>query len=129
MPPSRKNDQASNSFRYFQVQNSKSDTGLEKKIENPFKADTRKRKKRKKRYVKNVGDPTEVVGEAEKREEVVFKRLKGESERCFLARVDIETNKKLINVQKKTRQSSDKRKRYLYTTVNRQTLIHVLVSS
>ncbi len=117
MPPSRKHDQFSNSFRYFQEQTSLSSSNNDtEKKENPSNSETRKSKKRKSRITDHTSnDLTKVVGQEPKqcKDEIVFSRLKGESGNHFLARVNIEANEKLVSVQKKVRQSSDKRKRFV----------------
>ena len=65
------------------------------------------KKKNKQKRVQNIDDQEIQVEE----DQPVFKRQKGESDVHFLSRVDVEANQRLMSVQKKNRQRSDKRKR------------------
>lgn len=101
LPPSKKTGQSSKSFRYF-LESTQEIPSSKIKQENKSKKNNRKRRK-------IVTDNEE---DTKPEKNLRYKKEKGESNPSFLARVELETNQKLIKAQKKVAGSSDRRKRY-----------------
>lgn len=114
LPPSRKNDpQSSNSFRYFL----KNSSGVVKDgCDNGDDKAVRKQKGGNKGTTpEEAGKDVETQRDCSHATEKLlrFKKGKEESDRQFLDRVDVETNRMLVCAQKKAQKTSDRRKRYI----------------
>ena len=111
--PPKKDDQSSNSFRYFlEAKKTVPKSEISTAEKNSEIKLSRKRKKRThKQPLKDSADNEEEIEE----DEPVFKKKRGESDSQFLARVEVESGQRLLEAGKKVRKSSDKRKKQVIT--------------
>lgn len=109
LPPSKQSGQSSKSFRYFLKSTQDNLPGKPSdKSKDVYSNDKKSKKITNKRH-KIVEKNDDEMTRPEK--ELRYKKEKGESNPSFLARVELETNQKLITVQKKASGCSDRRKR------------------